>query len=276
MVWETTPGKNLKVHPIQLSSVPTIWGFIFEPLLWQLAKTSCTLKERPVESSFLCSAENCLCQPLPSGCTWKLNVIPNSISFLLQILSPQSKHAQCSYSTVPSMTILLPSWSPSRQFSKSWIQKKYTTPEMVVTAQSSKRWDLDLIWEGALPGAHRLTLLHLANNSFNPQLKHHAFQKTFPARFPSPIPPATPGRGPALYGHSSLCQPLSQHILHHEEVICLCIELSPSIVSSPKAGVGWLNAGPLEPGTEPKRWWALKKKKKVQLKWTELEYWNLS
>lgn len=141
---------------------------------------------------------------------------------------------------------------------------------MVVPAQSSKRWDLVLIWEGALPGAHSLTLLHFANNSFNPQFKHHAFQKAFTARLPPPTPPAKLDRGPALYGHSSLCQPLLQHIPHQEEMICLCIGLSQLSESW-----NWLTqcSTPRAPNWA-KQMMSPQKKKKKRFSWSELN-WNI-
>lgn len=146
---------------------------------------------------------------------------------------------------------------------------------MVVPAQSGKRWDLVLIWEGALPGAHHLTLLHFANNSFNPQFKHHAFQKAFTARLPPPTPPAKLDRGPALYGHNSLCQPLltahptpgrNDLLVYWTLPALRKLELADSM-QYPQCPE--LSQADDEPSKK-------KKKKGVQLKWTELEYWNLS
>lgn len=45
-------------------------------------------------------------------------------------------------------------------------------------------------------------------------------------------------------GHSSLCQSLLQHFPCQEKAIWLCSELPQSIESSPRAGIGWLTAGP--------------------------------
>ena len=119
---------------------------------------------------------------------------------------------------------------------------------MVVPAQSNKRWDFHPRWEphsrhdreGALPGAHGLTPLHFANSSsFNPQPKHHPFQKAFPACFPTPDPSSQAGQGPCSIPPE--CPLLPSFMAHptpcvNDLLVCWTLRVNQSIVSSPRAG----------------------------------------
>lgn len=147
----------------------------------------------------------------------------------------------------------------------------------VPPAQGSERWDFYLAqqtWQGgAPPAAHSLTPLHFAkNSSFNPELKHHPFQKAFPACLPTPTPPTEQGKGP----HTLLplltlptCHSPSPAI-SREEMLCLCVGLRHQLWAP--EGWNWLapcsTSGAQNQAKQtisPQGWG------KVQLKWTELE-----